>query len=132
MPIWYVLDQQRRAVPASILEASQQLENLDSRVVAQHQVGEVVISTVFLTINHNFGREGPPLVFETLVDGGDYDGHQDRYSTWEEAEEGHWRVVKMVEGSNHDAYRQAPRLIREARPASLAKAWYARLLEEDD
>ena len=50
------------------------------------------ISTVFLGLNHCF-REGTPLLFETMVFGGKLDEEMERYSTWEEAEEGHKRWV---------------------------------------
>lgn len=57
------------------------------------------ISTVFLGLDHNFGREGPPLLFETLVwdrRGDEVDGA--RYSTYDEAEAGHARMVGKWKG----------------------------------
>lgn len=48
----------------------------------------VMVSTVFLALDHGWG-EGPPLLFETRVFGGPLDGETYRYSTWEEAEGGH-------------------------------------------
>ena len=63
-------------------------------------VGPAQISTVFLGLNHNFfNRAGPPILFETMVFGGPYDGNQDRYSTWEEAERGHEAMVKLMEAN---------------------------------
>ena len=58
----------------------------------------VRVSTVFLALNHRFGS-GPPLLFETMVFGGDYDFEQERYSTWEEAEAGHARWLDKVIGT---------------------------------
>jgi hypothetical protein len=55
----------------------------------------VQVSTVFLGLDHSFG-EGPPLLFETLVSGGALAGKMDRYTTWEEAEQGHARMVERV------------------------------------
>lgn len=46
------------------------------------------VSTVFLSLDHNWG-DGPPILFETMIFGGEHDGYQERYRTWEEAEEGH-------------------------------------------
>lgn len=54
---------------------------------------EVSVSTVFLGIDHNFFGEGPPLLFETMVFGGEHDGEEWRTSTWEEAESTHRRAV---------------------------------------
>ena len=59
--------------------------------------GDISISTVFLVIDHSFGG-GPPILFETMIFGGDHDGYQDRYATWEEAEEGHARALALVKG----------------------------------
>jgi len=52
------------------------------------------ISTVFMSLSHQYGA-GPPLIFETMVfDGDNYsDLDCDRYSTWEEAEAGHKKMV---------------------------------------
>jgi len=55
------------------------------------------VSTVFLGLDHQFG-DGPPLLFETLIFGGDRDGDMWRYSTWEEAEAGHDAVVDELTG----------------------------------
>ncbi len=58
----------------------------------------VNVSTVFLPIDHNFSEEGPPLVFETLVFGGNLDGETERYSDWTSAVKGHERMVGRVQG----------------------------------
>ena len=58
------------------------------------------VSTVFLGIDHLFGSEGPPLLFESMIFGGEYDQEMERYSTWDEAEAGHYRLVNMVKGVN--------------------------------
>lgn len=70
------------------------------RIVAQEKVTETVeVSTVFLGLDHNFLGKEPALLFETMVFGGDLDGEQDRYSTWEEAEAGHQEMLKRVKES---------------------------------
>jgi hypothetical protein len=69
------------------------------RRIALDEVAGAVISTVFLGVNHQWG-DGPPLVFETLVSGGQLDGEMDRYSTWDEAAAGHVAMcvkVKLAE-----------------------------------
>ena len=67
----------------------------EQRIVAKDHIEGVEVSTVFLSQNHNF-REGPPLVFETMVFGEGVDDYQRRYSTWEEAEQGHKETVAKV------------------------------------
>jgi len=66
------------------------------RVVVQSTVHGIEISTVFLGINHRFGGNGDPLLFETMVFGGDLDETTLRYSTWEEAEKGHRDILDKV------------------------------------
>lgn len=72
-------------------------------------IGECMISTVFLGLDHNYGGRGEPIVFETMVFNGPKDGFQARYRTWAEAQAGHKRtvaelmaryVVACVEGSD--------------------------------
>lgn len=53
------------------------------------------LSTVFLGIDHNFG-DGPPILFETMVFGGKWEGEMDRYSTYDEALMGHERMKKRI------------------------------------
>ena len=70
--------------------------NHDKRRVAQDTVGEAWVSTVFLTVDHNFGGRGAPILFETMLFGGQHDQSCWRYCTWEEAEAGHARVVAAL------------------------------------
>ena len=67
----------------------------EERRVALDDVREFHISTVFLGLDHNFAPGGAPLLFETLVTGGeDATGiMMRRYSTWKEAEKGHRQIV---------------------------------------
>lgn len=81
----------------------------DNKIVKQELVTELgnsglwtpftppFVSTIFLGLDHNFSRTGPPIVFETMVFNGVYNQKiQYRYATWDEAIEGHRRTVKMV------------------------------------
>ena len=63
-----------------------------TRRVAKTMLGEVQVSTVFLSIDHGFG-DGEPILFETMVFGGPHDERQWRYSTWDAAVVGHERIV---------------------------------------
>ena len=52
------------------------------------------VSTVWMGLNHNFG-EGVPLIFETMVfKGSKSDLDCERYTTLQQAEEGHKRMVE--------------------------------------
>jgi hypothetical protein len=64
------------------------------RVVAQDKLGAILISTVFLGLDHQFGYGGPPLLFETMIfTDGEAEDFQERCSTWLEAEAQHARAV---------------------------------------
>jgi len=75
-----------------------EMKNNHSKHVADEIINDCWVSTVWMGINHQY-FDGPPLLFETMVfkDGksGD-DIYMDRYSTWDEAEEGHKKAVQWV------------------------------------
>lgn len=72
----------------------------DKRIVEKTMIGPVCVSTVFLGLDHRFCGDGPPILFETMIFGGPNDQAQWRYSTWAEAEAGHWSAVKAIGGGN--------------------------------
>jgi len=73
------------------------LEEDDSRRVAFTEVGDIKISTVFLGLDHAFGG-GAPVLFETMIFGGEHDEYQERYHTLEEAMIGHEKAVSLAKG----------------------------------
>jgi hypothetical protein len=67
------------------------------RIVAQDELpGGVRVSTVFLGLDQRFDGGGLPILFETMVFGGEYDQGQWRYSTWDEAVAGHAEALKLA------------------------------------
>jgi hypothetical protein len=69
-------------------------QNRDSCRVALTKIADKCeVSTAFLGVDLSFECEGPPLVFESLVFGGPTDMVMRRYSTWDEAERGHAKLV---------------------------------------
>lgn len=68
--------------------------------ISRDQIGESNISTVFLSMDHGLARligDETPVLFETMVFGGEYEDYQERYHTYDEAEEGHKRICEMVD-----------------------------------
>src|SRR5262245_34782727 len=67
------------------------------RIVKQEYAGPYFISTVFLGLDHNFARNGPPILFETMIFS-DFASlsYQERCSTWEEALAMHQRGVEWA------------------------------------
>jgi hypothetical protein len=77
------------------------MENQDARRIALDTVGDVMVSTVFLGLDHNFawlgrGANPHPLVFKTMVFNGPLDQEQDRYHTRLEALIGHAEMLAKV------------------------------------
>lgn len=91
MPDYY--DRQGNRI--TMMDWAQRFEDRERKRVAFDTVGGVEVSTVWLGLNHQFG-DGPPLIFETMVFGGEDDGWQDRYSTEAEAEAGHAAVLAKI------------------------------------
>ena len=96
----YILEGRQPKPVADVLVWAQWFESTN-RVVAQTQVGELWVSTVFLGLDHSFGH-GPPVLFETMVFRGRDGAGEDmwRYSTYDEAEAGHAKVVRRL-GNTH-------------------------------
>ena len=77
------------------------------RHVGITRLDRILVSTVFLGLDHNFNRQGhAPILYETMIFDdrpdpcaplpGRLDEYCERYSTWPEAEVGHDRPVELV------------------------------------
>ncbi len=91
----YKLDGHNPVPCDDTLEWAQWYEKADRRIALTDVAPDVHVSTVFLSIDHNWG-DGPPVLFETMVFGGPLDEEQVRYCTWDEAELGHAAMVERV------------------------------------
>jgi hypothetical protein len=92
----YILLPDHSVVMTNDIYAWAEMYESPDRIVDWTGNSDVYVSTVFLGIDHNFGIYGPPLLFETMVFGGAHDNYMDRYSTWNEAQEGHKRMCERV------------------------------------
>ena len=77
------------------------------KIIGKDQFGSVSVSTVFLGMDHStynfFAKNltaivggGDPVLFETMIFGGEHDQYQERYCTWDEAEKGHQIACDLV------------------------------------
>lgn len=128
-PHWYVLNEDHTTSPMEEPIDYTRLEwDITKRRVLETTVGDAWVSTVFLQSDHAF-RDGPPILFETLVFGGDHADHMQRYSTWDEAVAGHAEVVKLVRGTWKGrlwkCLKDAPATLA-TRLARFAPAWWTR------
>jgi hypothetical protein len=93
---YYILKDKTPIPVDDFMEWAKWNQNAD-RTVKKTEIGDIIISTVFLGLNHSFDAgTNKPLLFETMIFGGELDGDMWRYSTWEEAEEGHEKAVQLV------------------------------------
>ncbi len=90
----YILEGHEPVECNDLMKWGKWLEAAD-RCVAKTVIETIRISTVFLGLNHGYGEE-PPILFETMIFGGDFDEEMWRYSTWEEAVKGHQEAVEKV------------------------------------
>jgi len=109
-PQFFILDADHQVVPCDDLIAwGQFFEKTDARRVAKTQLNGLRVSTVFLGLDHAWGSK--PLFFETMIFPDEDNappeiyferiqdwahGYQMRYSTWDEAVEGHEQVVTTI------------------------------------
>ena len=90
----YILDAAGNPQKADLETWAKWFETTD-RHLAEDKIGDVRVSTVFLGLDHSFFG-GKPLLFETMIFGGNNDQYQARYPTKEEALAGHGFALEAV------------------------------------
>lgn len=89
----------RQGKPLELMAWARLHEDNAYKIVKQDRIGEepddVLVSTVWLGSDHRFGG-GPPLIFETMIFGGEHGDYQERFSTEAEALDGHARALSLV------------------------------------
>jgi hypothetical protein len=95
----YIMKDDGTIVPEpDTLKWAQWFESNRRHVLDDYLPDGVRVSTVFLGLDHNFGFGGLPILFETMIFGGEHDSYQDRYSTREEAVIGHAKALALAKG----------------------------------
>lgn len=99
-PRYFKLDADKNPVPLnSVFEFAKMFEDDRNRRVDFTELDNgVCVSTVFLGLDHAWyvGYDGPPILFETMIFGGEHDEYQERYHTWDEAKAGHQRAIELI------------------------------------
>ena len=88
----------RNGNPMSLQEWSRTSKNV-RRVAHEELEGGVRVSTVWLGLDHSMDAD-PPIIFETMIFGGDFGQQDQRYSTEAEALAGHQRVVAALKAGS--------------------------------
>lgn len=105
-PLWYVLKDGVPVPEPDTKAAAEFFANSKARIV-QHDSfpdprgeGEdsILVSTVFLSLDHNHSLFGPPVLWETMIfwEGGPLDEYQERYTSKAAARAGHERALERV------------------------------------
>jgi hypothetical protein len=96
-PHWYILEGSTPVLTTDMAMFERWFATAD-RHVAWTKLGEdIVVSTVFLGLDHDWTGHGPPILFETMIFGLDDAPPPWRYATWREAEQGHARACADVQ-----------------------------------
>ena len=96
MSKWYILDNNHNPVSAPIMEAAQWMdENPNRKIVKQEYVDDIHVSTVFLGLDHSWTGK-IPVLWETMIFGGEHDNYQERYTSYQDALEGHQKALNLV------------------------------------
>lgn len=94
----YILTENKDVVETTTLKAFEWRSDPANKhlwKIAEDQIGNSTVSTVFLCTDH--GYQSPvPVLFETLVMGGPLDDNMERYTTYQEAVRGHNLTVAQV------------------------------------
>ncbi len=88
----YVLHARKAVDEPDLMKWAAWFECANRTVEKTIVASDVYILTIFLGLDHQFG-DGPPLLFETRIFGGERDQECFRYSTYEQAENGHKHIV---------------------------------------
>lgn len=101
----YLLDKNKEPYKVSIEEYLEKLLEIDKHVaydvVEDEKGNEVRISTVFLAMDHGWGvrsnnRNYKPVLWETMIFGGEHNDYQKRYSSHKSALIGHNKALQLV------------------------------------
>lgn len=92
----YILDGKTPVLEPDIMKWAQWHSTANRHVRNDFLPNDIHVSTVFLGLDHRFVSEGEPILFETMIFGGEHNEYQERYCTWEEAEAGHQRALELV------------------------------------
>lgn len=96
---FYILEDEAVCLPESFKAWLKWYETAD-RHIARDEIlvadERVVVSTIFIGINHSRLLAHPPKVFETLIMGGSHNGHLELHSTKAEALAGHAAALQMA------------------------------------
>lgn len=100
---YYILNDKGEVESTTIDQWGIWMNNPNNVIIKQEYIGNAFISTVFLGISYGVVM-GKPLFYETMIFGGEHDSYQVKYTSKEEALEGHKKAVALVKGDINADY----------------------------
>ena len=94
--MYYLLDKDKKPYKVTLKESYKLYDDRDMKITKQDKVGDVRVSTVFLGLDHAWIGEPSPILWETMIFGGEHDQYQERYTSHEDALAGHQRAIDLV------------------------------------
>lgn len=99
--MFYILNEDKTYTPCTLNEWMEQFVKVKQRIVRQTNYNEYFISTVWLGLDHQYSPDenASPLVFETMIfhrSNRGVDIYCDRYTTYQEALDGHEKALDWV------------------------------------
>ena len=93
--MWYILNENNKPIKVSGIEYAMWEKNPTKRIVKKDTIEDIRISTVFLGLDHAF-KSDTPILWETMIFGGEYDNYQERYTSYEDALIGHQKALDLI------------------------------------
>ena len=102
--MYYLLEDDKPVIVSQERFLKEYYKDRKKNVIRRTKIKDVKISTVFLGIDHStdYCKNAKPLLFETMVFGGDLDLEMERYETKKEAIIGHKKIVEKVKGYKYE------------------------------
>jgi hypothetical protein len=96
--MYYLLDENKEPYPATLDQYMMLFDNIDMKQTAYDEIDGVRISTVFLVMDHGWRNEPNhvPVLWETMIFNGEHDYYQERYTSHQDALEGHKKALGLV------------------------------------
>ena len=87
----------REGVPIDLMTWAHLLDDREYAHIARTKLDCMLVSTVWLGLDHSYRKDAPPLIFETMLFGGPMRYEvMGRYATEAEAEAGHEHAVTLA------------------------------------
>ena len=93
--MWYILKRGEPIKAKSSKHYHYWSSNSKYKCVKQEHIDDIFISTVFLGLDHSLGSN-IPVLWETMIFGGEHDQYQERYTSYKDAFEGHQLALNVV------------------------------------